>query len=57
MIQVFVSDGNVDKALRVLKRKLSEDGDQRRLKQRRRFTPPSERRRKKAAKASRKRGR
>ena len=55
MVQVFVSNGDVDRALRLLKRKLSEDGDQKRLKQRKRFTPQSERKRKKAAKAARKR--
>ncbi|RJP22542.1 MAG: 30S ribosomal protein S21 [Candidatus Abyssobacteria bacterium SURF_5] len=54
MVEVFV-EGDVDKALRQLKRKLSEDGDQRRLKDRKHFMPQKERRRKKAIKASRKR--
>jgi ribosomal protein S21 len=54
MVQVTV-EGDVEKALRKLKRKLSEDGDQRRLKDRKHFTPQKERRRKKAVKAARKR--
>jgi len=54
MVKVFV-EGDVDKALRMLKRKLSEDGDQRRLKERKCFVPQKERRRKKAVKAAGKR--
>ncbi|MBI4832945.1 MAG: 30S ribosomal protein S21 [Candidatus Lindowbacteria bacterium] len=54
MVEVFVN-GDVDRALRVLKRKLSEDGDQARLKERKCFMPQSERKRRKAAKAARKR--
>jgi len=56
MVEVFVK-GDVDRALRILKRKLSEDGDQRRRKERKCFTPQNERRRKKAVKAGRKRRR
>jgi ribosomal protein S21 len=56
MVKVVVN-GDVDKALRRLKRKLSEDGDQKRLRDRKRFTPQKERKRKKAAKAARKRQR
>lgn len=55
MVEVFVKGEDVDKALRILKRKLSEDGDQKRLKQRKHFTPQNERKRKKAVKAARKR--
>ncbi|RJP65259.1 MAG: 30S ribosomal protein S21 [Candidatus Abyssobacteria bacterium SURF_17] len=54
MVEVFVN-GDVDRALKILKRKLSEDGDQSRLKERKCFTPQGERRRRKAAKAARKR--
>lgn len=54
MVEVVVN-GDVDRALRRLKRKLSEDGDQRRLRERKHFMPQKERRRKKAAKAARKR--
>ena len=56
MVKVVV-EGDVGKALRILKKKLSEDGDQRRLKERRCFTPQNERRRRKAVKAGRKRRR
>jgi ribosomal protein S21 len=55
MVQVFVKSGDVEKALRLLKRKLSEDGDQKRLKQRRRFMPADKRKRRKMAKTARKR--
>ena len=54
MVEVPV-DGDVDRALQKLKRKLSEDGDQRRLKDRKHFMPQKERRRKKAIKARRRR--
>ncbi len=53
MVHVFVKSGDVDGALRVLKKKLSEDGDQKRLKQRKRFMPQNEQRRRKAAKTLR----
>lgn len=53
MVEVFVND-DIDKALRRLKRKLSDDGDQRRLRERKRFTPVKERKRKKTARAARK---
>ena len=56
MVEVFVK-GDVDRALRMLKKKLSEDGDQRRLKERKCFTPQNERRRRKAVKAAKKRRR
>lgn len=54
--QVVVNN-DVDKALRILKRKLSEDGDHRRLRERKHFTPRSQRKRKKAVRAERKRQR
>ena len=54
--RVFVSD-DVEKALRVLKKKLSEDGDHRRLKERKHFTPRSKRRRKKAIRSQKSRRR
>lgn len=49
---VFVNN-DVEKALRILKKRLSEDGDHRRLKERKHFTPRSKRRRKKALKSQR----
>ena len=54
--RVFVNN-DVEKALRVLKKKLSEDGDHRRLKERKHFTPRSKRRRKKSARSQRSRSR
>ncbi|UCD58740.1 MAG: 30S ribosomal protein S21 [Candidatus Hydrogenedentota bacterium] len=54
MVQVFVKEGDVDRALKILKRKLSEDGDQKRLKRRKHFMPQSELRRRKAARPARK---
>ncbi len=56
MVEVSV-DGNVDKALRILKRKLSEDGDHKRLRQRKHFKPRNERKRFKASEARRKKSR
>jgi ribosomal protein S21 len=52
--EVFVNN-DVEKALRVLKKKLAEDGDHRRLKERKHFTPRNQRKRKKAVRARRKR--
>ncbi len=49
---VFVNN-DVEKALRILKKRLSEDGDHRRLKERKHFTPRSKRKRRKALKSQR----
>jgi ribosomal protein S21 len=46
MVQVVVN-GDVSKALRILKRKLSEDGDQKRRRERKSFTPQNKRKRNK----------
>jgi ribosomal protein S21 len=48
-------EDDVEKALRILKKRLAEDGDHRRLKERKRFTPRSQRRRKKAFRSQRNR--
>jgi ribosomal protein S21 len=48
---------DVEKALRILKKKLSEDGDHRRLKERKHFMPRGERKRRKSVRAKRNRRR
>ena len=44
-MQVEVRNGNVDRAIRTLKRKLAEDGMFRQLQERSRYEKPSDRRR------------
>jgi|WetSurMetagenome_2_1015567.scaffolds.fasta_scaffold11994_5 small subunit ribosomal protein S21 len=54
-LEVYVSDGKIDKALRKLKRKLANEGVLKELKRRRRFMKPSAKRRRKQADAARRR--
>ncbi len=54
MVRVFV-ENDIDRALKKLRKKIAEDGDQKRLRDRRRFAPRNARRRSKAKKAAKKR--
>lgn len=54
-ITVEVQDDNLDKALRLLKKKIQLDGLQKELKLRRHYEKPSEKRRRKIQEAERRR--
>ena len=52
-MRVEVLDGNIDQAIRVLKKKMNREGMFREMKKRKFFEKPSERRRRKSAEAFR----
>jgi len=54
-LEVKVYDGDLDKAMKVLKKKLQDDGLVRRLKAKRSYEKPSERRRRKRRESERRR--
>ena len=54
-IEVVVQEGNVNRALSMLKRKMAAEGVLRELKRRRHYMKPSVKRRKKASEAARRR--
>lgn len=53
MVEVNVRDGNIDQALRALKKKMQREGIFREMKERRHFEKPSERRAREKAEAIR----
>ena len=53
MVEVTVRDGNIDQALRALKKKMQREGIYREMKMRKHFEKPSERRVRESAEAAR----
>ncbi len=53
MVEVTVRDGNIDQALRALKKKMQREGIYREMKMRKHYEKPSERRVRESAEASR----
>jgi small subunit ribosomal protein S21 len=54
-LEVVVDDGNVDRALKILKRKMADEGILRELKKRRFYEKPSEKKKRKQREAQRRR--
>ena len=52
-LEVYVQDGNVDRAISALKRKMANEGIYKELKKRRFYEKPSERRKRKSREAER----
>jgi small subunit ribosomal protein S21 len=53
LVEVTVRDGNIDQALRALKKKMQREGIYREMKMRKHYEKPSERRVRESAEASR----
>ena len=53
MVEVTVRDGNIDQALRALKKKMQREGIYREMKMRKHYEKPSERRVRESAEAAR----